>query len=221
MKYFTQDFLEFFKELAANNHKEWFDENRKRYEQSVKKPFDKFVADLIVETQKLDPSIKIAAKDAIFRINRDIRFSKDKTLYKLDRSAIISEGGRKDHSIPGFYISLGPEHTSMGGGAYFLKTDQLASVRQHIANNIKTFQKLLNDKDFEKTYGNIQGEENKRLPKELQEAAEKEPLLYKKQFFYMKRDKPELILRDDFMDYTLQHFKRAQPVQDFLKDALS
>ena len=107
MKYFTQDYLDFFKELAANNHKEWFDENRKRYEKSVKDPFKKFVEALIAETHKFDPSVNIEAKDAIFRINRDIRFSKDKTPYKLDRSAIISSGGRKDHSIPGFYIATG------------------------------------------------------------------------------------------------------------------
>ena len=115
--YFSKDFLDFFKELAANNNKDWFDANRKRYDKSVKEPFKAFVADLISESQKIDPSIDIEAKDAIFRINRDIRFSKDKTPYKLDRSAIISAAGRKDHSIPGFYIALGPDKTYLGGGA--------------------------------------------------------------------------------------------------------
>ncbi len=220
MKYFSADFLNFFKELAANNHKDWFDENRKRYEKSVKDPFKKFVEALITETNKFDPSVAIEAKDAIFRINRDIRFAKDKTPYKLDRSAIISSGGRKDHSIPGFYISLGPEHTSIGGGAYFLKPDQLTAVRQQIANNPKEFEKLLKDKNFSKHFDGIKGEENKRLPKEFQEAAEKQPLLYKKQFFFMKADDPELILKDDFMDYCINNFKAAQPVQQFLKNAM-
>jgi uncharacterized protein (TIGR02453 family) len=90
MVYFEKDYFEFFKELAANNHKEWFDVNRSRYHSSVKEPFDKFIADLITEVHKIDKKIEIAPKDAIFRINRDIRFSKDKTPYKLNRSAIIS-----------------------------------------------------------------------------------------------------------------------------------
>ena len=74
MPYFTQDFLDFFKELAANNHKDWFDENRKRYHKSVKDPFYKFLEDAIAEIQKVDPTIQIEPKDAAFRINRDIRF---------------------------------------------------------------------------------------------------------------------------------------------------
>ncbi len=220
MKYFTEDFLDFFKELAANNHKDWFDENRKRYEKNVKDPFKKFIEDLIIETRKIDPTINIEAKDAIFRINRDIRFSKDKSPYKLDRSAIISSAGRKDHSVPGFYIALGPENTSIGGGAYFLKPEQLAAVRQQIANNPKEFEKILKDKDFNKHFDGIKGEENKRLPKELQGAAEKQPMLYKKQFFFMKADDPELILKDNFMDYCIAHFKAAQPVQQYFKSAI-
>jgi uncharacterized protein (TIGR02453 family) len=220
MKYFTEDYLQFFIELAANNHKEWFDENRKRYEKSVKDPFKKFVDDLITETRKFDPSVTIEAKDAIFRINRDIRFSKDKTPYKLDRSAIISSAGRKDHSVPGFYISLGPEHTSIGGGAYFLKPDQLTAMRQHIVNHPKEFEKLLKDETFNNHFDGIKGEENKRLPKEFQEAGEGQPLLYKKQFYFMRADDPELILKDNFMDYCIENFKAAQPVQQFLKEGM-
>ena len=71
VEYFTKDYLEFFKELAANNHKNWFDENRKRYEKSVKQPFKQFVERLIAEVELLDPEQKgIEAKDCIFRINR-------------------------------------------------------------------------------------------------------------------------------------------------------
>lgn len=220
MKYFDEDFLNFFKELAANNHKDWFDVNRKRYEKSVKDPFKQFIEDLIIETRKLDSSIQLEAKDSIFRINRDIRFSKDKTPYKLDRSAIISTHGRKDHSIPGFYVALGPEKTSIGGGAYFLKPEQLLAVRHHIQNNLKSFDKVISEKTFGAKFGGIQGEENKRVPKEFQEAVEKQPMLLKKQFFFMKSDDAELVLRDDFMDYCIDHFKTALPVQQYLKNAM-
>ena len=78
MRYFSDDFVKFFNELEQNNHKDWFDENRKRYEKEVKAPFKSFVTDFIVEIQKYDPEIMIKPKDAVFRINRDIRFSNNK-----------------------------------------------------------------------------------------------------------------------------------------------
>ena len=221
MKYFDPDFLLFFKELAANNHKEWFDQNRKRYEKSVKKPFENFVADLLEESRQLDPTISAPAKDCIFRINRDIRFSKDKTPYKLERSAIISEKGRKDHSSPGFYIALGPEHISVGGGAYFFKKEQLATVRQQMASNPKKINTLTADASFVKLFGELKGEENKRLSKELAEAAETQPLLFKKQLYYMTTLDPALVETDDLMPTILKHFSAGAPISAYLKDTIS
>jgi uncharacterized protein (TIGR02453 family) len=115
--FFTEDYRRFFMELAANNHKDWFDVNRKRYELSVKEPFQKFVQHLIVEFIKLDPSFSdLTPKDCIFRINRDIRFSPDKTPYKLYCSAVISPGGKKSRSLSGVYVELTPEHIRVYGG---------------------------------------------------------------------------------------------------------
>lgn len=221
MKYFDSDFLEFFKELAANNHKEWFDANRKRYETSVKKPFEKFVAALLEESRQIDPSISVPAKDCIFRINKDVRFSKDKSPYKLDRSAIISEKGRKDHSSPGFYISLGPEHISVGGGAYFLQKEQLAAVRQSIADHPKKFESIINASNFKKHFDEIKGEENKRLPKEFVEAAGTQPLIFKKQLYYMTNLEPALVESDQLMPTVLEYFKAGAPISAFLKEAIS
>ncbi|MGB0176559.1 MAG: DUF2461 domain-containing protein [Owenweeksia sp.] len=221
MQYFTKDFLDFFKELAANNTKEWFDENRKRYKNSVKEPFDHFVGDLILNIRKLDSRVLIEAKDATFRINRDIRFSPNKEPYKLDRSAVISPAGRKDHSVPGFYLSFGPEKTMFGGGAYFMPPDKLASTRAYIAANPKEFNKVQTNSTFKKYFTEIKGEENKRLPKELQEAAEQEPLLYKKQLYYMAELDPEVILKDNLMDLTLEYYQAARQFQDFLSDSMA
>lgn len=222
MSYFEPDFLQFFIELAANNHKDWFDDNRKRYEKSVKNPFSNFVQDLILEIQKDDPSVQIPAKDAIFRINRDIRFSKDKTPYKMDRSAVISSKGRKDHSIPGFYINTGPEKLTLGGGAYYLPPANLSQVRSHIMAQPKKFEKLIQDQAFMATFGALQGEENKRLPnKEITAAAEKQPLLYRKQFYYMAYHDPELILQENLMEFVMEHYQKALGMQGFLKEALS
>ncbi|MEQ9262926.1 MAG: DUF2461 domain-containing protein [Owenweeksia sp.] len=221
MHYFTEDFLDFFKELAANNHKDWFDENRKRYKRSVKEPFDLFVGDLILNIRKLDASVLIEAKDAVFRINRDIRFSPNKEPYKLDRSAVISPAGRKDHSVPGFYLSFGPEKTMFGGGAYSIPADKLARTRAYIAAHPKEFTKVQNNVAFKKHFGEIKGEENKRLPKELQDAADKEPMLYKKQLYYMSELEPEVILSDDLMDISLDYYQSAREFQNFLSNSMA
>lgn len=222
MAYFTQDFNQFFIELAANNNKDWFDENRKRYEKSVKKPFDAFVADALLEIEKHDPTVNIPAKDAIFRINKDIRFSKDKSPYKLDRSAILSSTGRKDHSVPGFYLSLGPEHIAMGGGAYFLPPEALMKVRNAIIRSPKKFNNLIADKAFKKHFPEgIQGEENKRLPKEIAAAADEHPILFKKQFYYMYHLSPDLTTSPKLMKTLLEYYHAAFSVQEFLREALA
>ncbi len=118
MIYFTQDYLDFFKNLAANNHKQWFDENRKTYETVVREPFKLFIADVIKSVQEIDNGVALEPKNAIFRINRDVRFSKDKTPYKLFNSAIISKNGRKDKTYPGLYLELNPERLAIFGGVY-------------------------------------------------------------------------------------------------------
>lgn len=219
--FFTPDFLEFFKELAANNHKEWFDENRKRYEQSVKKPFENYVQAVIEEVRKIDPEVVITYKEAIFRINRDIRFSKDKAPYKLDRSAVISPLGRKDHTKPGFYLSLGPEKNWFGGGAYEMKSDQLQRLRESMAAKPGEIDKLIGDKKFASKFDEIKGDQHKRLPKEFTEAAETQPLLYKKRFYYMAEEKPELVLSDQLLPVTMEYFKASLPVMLYLRRAIN
>jgi uncharacterized protein (TIGR02453 family) len=217
MNYFTPDFLKFFKELAPNNNKDWFDVNRERYFKSVKTPFEIFVNDLILNIQKIDKEIKVGAKECIHRINNDIRFSKDKTIYKMYRSAIITPSGRKNGEIPGFYFEMGPEKVSFYGGAYFLPPDQLQSMRKHIAKNLKEFDKLINDRKFVKMYGELQGEESARIPKEFKAAAEKQPLLMRKQFYFGTDLKASTVTDKDVMKITMEHYKVANPLMQFLR----
>ena len=223
MAYFSKDFNEFFKELAANNNKDWFDENRTRYKNTIKEPFEVFIADLIDELSKHDPNLKgIDPKKTIFRINRDIRFSKDKSPYKLNRSAAISKGGKKDRAGAGIYIQLGPEMVALAGGAYEMHKDQLMKLRNYIANNHKAFRKAIESDEFQEHYGEIRGEVNKRLPsKELTESAEKEPHLYKKQMYYWAELSPELVHSDKLIPTVIEYFKAAKPVREFLRKALS
>ena len=222
MAYFNEDFLNFFKELAPNNNKEWFDENRTRYHKSVKEPFDEFVRDMIAEMSKSNKGLThLEPKDCIFRINRDIRFSKDKTPYKLNRSAAISPGGRKDRSKIGLYFEFTPEHVRIYSGAYQPDKDQLQNIREEIAENLSKFDKIITDKSFVETFGEVHGEKNFRLPKELKEAGDKQPLLYNKNFYIYHTMPAEIVLKDNLKELLLTPFQIAKPFVDFLNKPLS
>lgn len=219
--YFTEDYLDFFKELAANNHKNWFDENRKRYEKSVKNPFKKFIERLILEIESIDSEQKgIEAKHCIFRINRDIRFSKDKTPYKLNNSAIVSPGGKKAKDVPGVYIEIGPETVRLYGGVYFLEKQNLEDFRYFIAANQSKFEKLISDKDFVNTYGEIRGEKAKRIPKDLKEAAEKQALIYNKQWYFYTEYEPEIICKSSFIGTLMKDIEKGFEITKFIRKGI-
>jgi uncharacterized protein (TIGR02453 family) len=216
----TQQSLDFLKDLAQNNNREWYHDNKKRYEKELKKPFENLVTAVIAEVQKVDPEVEIPARKAIFRIYRDTRFSKDKTPYKTHVSAIIGPGGTKNKMYPGFYLHVEPGMLMLGGGAYFLDTQSLYQVREFIMQNKDRFNQLITDPTFVAKYETLRGEQNKRLPKELTKAAEEQPLLYNKQFYFMAELPPDHVLREDFLDFMMEYYMAAKPVKDFLKEAL-
>ena len=217
MPYFSQDFLDFFKELAANNHKDWFDENRKRYHKSVKTPFYKILEDAIAEIQKVDPTIQIEPKHAAFRINRDIRFAKDKTPYKTNVSGIISPDGKKDKTTPGIYMELSPEHFRIYGGVYMLDKDQLYDLRDAISDNLEEFSRIISNKKFLKTYTEIRGEKNKRIDKEFREAAEIQPLIFNKNMYFFNSMAPETVLKENLMEIVMEHYHLGLPFSQFVR----
>ena len=220
MAWFTADFNTFFKDLAKNNNKDWFDANRKRYEASVKEPFAAFVGEAIKRIGKHDKAIKLEPKEAIFRINKDIRFSKDKTPYKLETSAIISPAGRKDHSVPGIYFAFGPEAVKFYGGCYQPEKDQLIRIREAIVRDGKGFRKAIEGKPFKTLFGTVQGEVNKVLPPEFKAAATKEPLIANKQF-YAGAEKPAKLVTDPkLMDHLMDHYLAMCPLNVWLAGAL-
>ena len=215
-----QTSLNFLKDLKQNNNREWFHANKKRYEAELKGPFQELVARLIEAFQEVDPAIQIPPKDAIFRINRDTRFSKDKSPYKTNVGAIISRYGRKSKEYPGFYVHIEPGNIMMGGGAYFLPKEALYKVRNHIALHLKEFKKILTDKTFTEKFGTIKGEQNKRLPKEFQSVQTEEPLIANKQFYFMAEMDPKAALKEGLVALGASHFKAGYQVNRFLVEAM-
>ncbi|EZH71872.1 hypothetical protein ATO12_05710 [Aquimarina atlantica] len=220
MHYFTEDFVTFFKELAKNNHKEWFHENKKRYETSIKKPFEVFVDSMIKEIQKLDPTLQVEPKDCVLRINRDIRFSKDKSPYNLHYTAFISSGGRKDKSIPGIFLRFSPEMVGIMGGCFSPSKEQLYKIRTKISKSPNTFRNLLEEKSFVQKFGEIRGETMKRIPKEWQDACKKESLIANKQFYFVGEEAPGLISSNVLVKEMMAYWQTMRPVNEYLSKAI-
>lgn len=220
MNWFSPDLNAFFKELAKNNNKEWFDANRKRYEASVKQPFEAFTAEAIARIGRHDKSVRITPKEAIFRINRDIRFSKDKTPYKLEASAIISPAGRADHTVPGIYFAFGPEAVKFYGGCYQPDKEQLHRIRTALVRDGKGFRKAIGSKSFSSMFGSVQGEVNKVLPAEFKDAVAKEPLIAHKQFYVGAELSSKMVTSATLMDTFLDHYLAMRPLNLWLTAAL-
>ncbi|MCK8523105.1 DUF2461 domain-containing protein [Aquimarina sp. D1M17] len=220
MQYFTNDFIDFFKALSSNNHKEWFHANKKRYELSIKQPFTLFVEAMIKEIQKEDQGLTVAPKDCILRIHRDVRFSKDKSPYNLHYTAFISNGGRKDKSIPGIFIRFSPEMIGIMGGCFGPSKEQLAKIRTTIAKEPKVFRSLIEDKKFSQKFGEIKGDIMKRIPKEWQESCKKEPLIAHKQFYFVAEASPDLIMSTHLLDTLMDYWRSMRPVNEYLTKAI-
>jgi uncharacterized protein (TIGR02453 family) len=216
MAFFTKDYLDFFIELAPNNNKEWFDSNRRRYEQSVKKPFADFVQHMIARFEKYDAAYKeLDAPACTFRINRDIRFSKDKTPYKLFCSAVLSPRGKKSDSINGIYFELGPEAVRVYGGIYEADKEMILSVREGIASDPKGFAKAIGSREFTEMFGHVRGEKNKILPAELKEAAAKQELIFNKQWYFVTELSAEEVLSPKLDEQLEKCYLAGKPVEDF------
>ncbi|MDO8997796.1 MAG: DUF2461 domain-containing protein [Sediminibacterium sp.] len=158
--------LKFLKELKKNNNKEWFDKNRTRYE-VAKTDFTSLVTELIKSHSKNDADLApLNSKDCIFRINRDVRFSKNKDPYKNNMAAYFVKGGKKSW-LAGYYFHCEPGGKSfIGGGLYGGEPDQIKKVRQEIDYNWSAFKGILQQKQFKKLFEDLSRQEGMSLVRE-------------------------------------------------------
>lgn len=216
-----QSSLNFLRDLAENNDREWFHSQKARYEQVLKTPFEAFVGTLIEQVQAVDPTVLITPRQAIFRIYRDTRFSANKAPYKTHVSAIISPFGTRSKEYPGFYIHLEAEKFMLGGGAYFLEKETLQKVREAIAEDPESFMELVEAPSFVKHYGQVLGEQNKRLPADFKELVGEVPILANKQFYYMAELPAKHALGAGAVQKAMDYYKTGKPLSDYLAQAIS
>lgn len=212
--------IKFLKELSANNNKEWFDTNRKIYE-SCRKDFLSLIGNIIEEIAKFDPELTdVDPKKCVFRINRDIRFSKDKTPYKTNFGALMGANGKKTEGT-GFYMHLAPGQNFAGGGIYMPPPETLAAIRQEIDYNPDALNKLLDTKDFKETFGEIRGDRLKTAPKGYPKDHANIELLRLKSFYVVKEFSEEEVVASGFFEALISAYKKAHEFNKYLKLAIS
>jgi uncharacterized protein (TIGR02453 family) len=218
-----QSYFDFFEELAANNHRDWFLANKKRYENDVKEPFLKLLEEIVASLADSEPDLGLTpVKNMMFRINRDTRFSKNKDPYKNNLGGSITRFGTKDKAYPGHYVQLGIENFIAGGAYWFEEKEMLNRVRHFMAMNAERFSQLLENQDFKSKWIEIKGEKNKRLnDPDLMEAAKSQPLILNTQFYWGIDIKKDMALKPDFVQQLRGYFIAAQPMNQFLLEAMN
>lgn len=215
-----QGVSKFLLELSQNNNKEWFDTNRKTYEE-CRADFLVLLQQLIDGIAEFDESLLgVDAKKCIFRINRDIRFSKDKTPYKTNFGALLGAQGRKTEGT-GYYIHVAPGHNFVGGGMYKPQPDVLAKVRQEIDYNSQDLIKIIESPSFKEMFGQIHGEQLKTAPKGYPKDHPFIDLLRYKSFYVLKDFKDKDFQSKSFVDKTLEAYREAKVFNGFLENAIS
>ncbi|MCV9388105.1 DUF2461 domain-containing protein [Reichenbachiella ulvae] len=212
--------LDFLTRLKENNNKVWFDENRKEYE-SCRAQILEIVQKLIEGIASFDPSLTaVEAKQCIFRINRDIRFSKDKTPYKTNFGALMGAAGRKTEGT-GYYFHVAPGHVFTGGGIYKPQPDMLAKIRQEIDYNSADLVKVIEAPGFKERFGEIQGEQLKTAPKGYPKDHPFIHLLRYKSYYVLEEYSDKNACSENFIKKALESYKEAFSFNQFLNDAIN
>lgn len=210
--------LQFLRELSKNNTREWFDANRDRYQESKEKVL--FVTDVLVnEIRKFDPEIPVLdAKDCMFRIFRDVRFSNDKRPYKTNFGSFISKEGRKSQ-FPGYYFHIEPESSFVGGGVYMPDAGPLKAIRQYISRFPEEFLEIINQPEFKSVYPELYDHQLKTAPKGFPKDHEYIHLLRYKSYVFSSSVSDQKITNGDFIEIAVDAFKQLHKFNAYLYDA--
>lgn len=212
--------LEFLSTLKENNDRDWFKVNKQYYEEA-RVEFKSMVENLIPALAITNPLLaNLEAKDTIFRIYRDVRFSKDKSPYKIAMGAYMAPGGRKS-LLAGHYLHIEPGNSFLAGGSHCPKGDHLKSIRSEIYYNNSEFNSILNSGNFKNLFGEIVGEKLKRPPVGFPKDFENIDILKFKDYIILHKIDDKSVERSDFLEMSVGIFEKMNPFIKFLNRALS
>jgi uncharacterized protein (TIGR02453 family) len=216
--------LDFLKKLKKNNNKDWFDANREKYD-VAKQDFIQNTASLIKGISSFDEEFaaaEIEPKKCISRINRDIRFSKDKTPYKTNFFSIINQGGKKSN-LAGYFFQLQPGNSFVGGGVYMPESNDLLDIRKEIHYHLPEWKKIAEDKSFLKVFPDgVQSPEIlTRVPKGFDANDPAEEYIRMKGFFTYLTFSDEELMSGKAEKKIFKAYESTLPLIRFINKALS
>jgi uncharacterized protein (TIGR02453 family) len=211
--------LDFLTALNCNNNRDWFLANRLLY-LDAKENFEVFIQAVIDKIILFEPIMKgLEAKSCIFRINRDIRFSKDKSPYKSHFGAFIVKGGKNNgDKFAGYYFHIEPGKSILAGGAYTPPSPWLSAIREKISETPDEFIKIINSKEFIKYFGSIDGEKLKTAPKGFPKDHPNIELLKFKSYLVVNEASDKMVLSSDYLNHVISVFKAMKPLNDYLNE---
>lgn len=217
-----QSSLLFLKNLKKNNRKDWFDANRHKYD-ATKKDVEDLSAAIIKNLARLDDSIAhLQPKDCMFRINRDVRFSKDKSPYKTNMGVYFSRGGKKGPQA-GYYFHLEPGSCFVAGGLWMPMPGELKKVRQEIDYNWDEFRKIVENKKFKSSFGSLQRTADyvlSRPPKGYDETNPAVEFLKLKSLIASTQLPDKHLTSSQLVKTVVSHFATMKPLVEFLNRAI-
>ncbi|KFF09642.1 DUF2461 domain-containing protein [Flavobacterium hydatis] len=219
----TKESLQFLDDLKVNNNRDWFLENKKRYE-IFKKDYHQLVADFLDAMKPMDPSLELLeVKNCTFRINRDIRFSKDKSPYKAHLGVWLSTGV-KGQNRAGYYVHIEKGASFIAGGFYSPEADDLKKVRKEIAFFHDDLEAIIADKNFKKEFESLDVTETNSLknpPRGYEKDHPAIEFLKLKSFTATQKYDIKEVTQKDFVAKMSQKLIALKPLNEFINRALT
>ncbi len=215
---FTPALFDFLGELKSNNNRDWFQDNKSRYEKDVKDPLLLFIAEFANRVPEISPHIAAiprATGGSMFRIYRDLRFSKDKTPYKTAAALHFRHERGKDVHAPGYYLHLEPGSVFMGAGIWKPDGETVSKIRSRIDAKPGEWREIIGNKTFTSTFS-LEGDSLKRPPRGYDPDHPLIQDLKRKDFIGSLELSEDIVLQDDFLDYYLDLCKKLAPLMRFI-----
>lgn len=210
--------ITFLKDLQKNNNRDWFAEHKPRYE-AARENVAEFADALMARISETDVLETESGKKSLFRIYRDVRFSKNKDPYKTSHSGQFKREGKLRRG--GYYYHFSPGHMVVGGGFYGIEKNDLKRIREELVMDAEPMRKIIADADFKRIYGEMQGEQLKTAPKGFDKKHPNIDLLRYKQFYAFRKFTEKEILSAEFIDLAAETHLHLRPFFNYFTDVLT
>lgn len=220
--YFTSELFRFLEELRVHNQRDWFLQNKERYERALRDPFQRFISDLGPQLKRINRYIVADPRPvggSMMRIYRDIRFSKDKSPYKTSLAAHFWHSKAREGATPAYYLHLEPGQSLIGAGIWRPESSALKQIRDAIVADPKRWQRMASGADFRSSCG-MAGESLKRPPAGYDPNHPSIEDIKRKDFAVSSPLQDRDICGPEFMAVVLKAFRASAPMMQFLADAV-